>query len=116
LISRLTNSNSYTEVISAKDDTIYMLQIKLVDAKDNSPISGIQINVNGKRTIPKSTTTSQAKPMKPAPLNSHWEGNLSPGIFSAEGSTDYILPSPFFYELKSVGTTMLTVNLSKNRH
>jgi len=50
-----------------------MLQIKLVDAKDNSPISGIQINVNGKTDNPEKYYNIAGEPMKPAPLNSHWE-------------------------------------------
>jgi len=53
--------------------------------------------------------------MKPAPLIHTGKGTFHLAFSPAEGSTDYILPSPFFYELKSVGTTMLTVNLSKNQ-
>ncbi|ADU74116.1 hypothetical protein M972_111094 [Acetivibrio thermocellus AD2] len=116
LISRLTNSNSYTEVISAKDDTIYMLQIKLVDAKDNSPILGIQINVNGKTDNPEKYYNIAGETDETGTVKfTLGKGTFHLAFSPAEGSTDYILPSPFFYELKSVGTTMLTVNLSKNQ-
>jgi len=114
LISRLTNSNSYTEIISAKDDTIYTLQIKLVDIEDNSPVSGIQISVNGKTDNPEkyhniAGITDEAGTVKFTLGKGTFHLIFSP----VGGSTDYILPSPFFYDLKSVGTTLLTVNLDK---
>lgn len=116
LISKLTNSNSYTEIISAKDDTIYTLQIKLIDAEDDSPVSGIQISINGKTDNPEKYHNIAGITDE----NGTVKFTLGKGTFHLvfspmSGSTDYILPSPFFYELKSVGTTMLTVNLDKNR-
>jgi len=114
LISRLTNSNSYTEIISAKDDTIYTLQIKLVDIEDDSPVSGIRISVNGKTENPEKYYTVAGITDETGTVKfTLGKGTFHLAFSPVEGSTDYILPSPFFYDLKTVGTTMLTVNLGK---
>lgn len=114
VISKLTNTNAFTQIISAKDDTIYTLQIKLVDVKNNSPVSGIQISISGK-------TESPEKYYNVAGITDEMGSakfTLGKGTFHlifspVSGSTDYILPSPFFFDLKSVGTTIVTVNLDK---
>ncbi|HPC99838.1 MAG TPA: hypothetical protein PLA01_00640 [Acetivibrio sp.] len=114
VISKLTNANAYTEVVSAKDDTIYTLQIKLVNTKDNSPVPGIQINVSGKTEIPEkyhnlTDITDETGSVK---------FTLGKGTFRLEFSSyrkppEYVLPSPFLFDLQSVGTTIVTVNLDE---
>lgn len=114
VISKLTSANAYTEVVSAKDDTIYTLQVKLVNSKDNSPISGIQISVSGKTDTPEkyhnlTNITDETGSVK---------FTLGKGTFRLEFSSphkpaEYLLPSPFLFDLQSVGTTILTVNLDE---
>jgi len=93
-----------------------MLQIKLVDAKGQLSDFGIQINVNGKTDNPEKYYNIAGETDETGTVKfTLGKGTFHLAFSPAEGSTDYILPSPFFYELKSVGTTMLTVNLSKNQ-
>lgn len=115
LISKLTNSNSYTEIISAKDDTIYTLLIKLVDVEDKSPVSGIQISVTGKTDNPEKHHNIAGITDETGSVKFTLGKGTFHLIFSpVHEATDYILPSPFFCDLKSVGTTMLTVNIDKH--
>ena len=48
IVSKYTNYNSATEVVSAKNETIYTLQINLVDSDTNDPVENIEIKVDGK--------------------------------------------------------------------
>lgn len=114
VVSRLTNTNTVTQVISAKDDTIYTLQVKLVDSTTNQPIDNIQVSVAGKSKTPDKYFNIAGITDK----NGSTKFSLGQGTFHLSFSpvafiSDYNLPSPFFYELKTAGTTILTINLDK---
>ncbi|NLP14572.1 MAG: hypothetical protein GX383_08925 [Clostridium sp.] len=116
VISKLTNASAYTEVVSAKDDTIYTLQIKLVSTKDNSPIPGIKINVSGKTDTPEKYHNLTDITDKTGSV----KFTLGKGTFRLEFSSPhepskYLLPSPFLFNLQSVGTTIVTVNLDEDK-
>lgn len=114
VVSKLTNTNTVTQVISAKDASIYTFQAKLVDTKTGQPIPNIQVNAVGESKLPKkyfnvSQTTDEDGSVK----FRLGEGKFHLSFSSPKFSSDYNLPSPFFYELKTAGTTILTVNLDK---
>jgi hypothetical protein len=112
IISKITNTNTVTQVISAKNDTIYTLQIKLVDAKSSQPVPQIKINITGKSETPdKHYNTGGVTDENGTVKFTLGKGTFHLFFAPVSSLNNYILPSPFFYELKSVGTTILTINL-----
>lgn len=111
-MSKITSKNTVTQVISAKDDTIYTLQIKLLDSKTGKAIPNIKINASGKSEIPDRYNNvngiTDEKGMVKFTLG---KGNFYIEFSPVSLSCDYVLPSPFYYELKSAGTTIITINL-----
>lgn len=116
VVSRLTNTNTVTQVISAKDDTIYTLQIKLKDATTDMPISGIKISVAGQSKIPKKYyNVSGITDKEGFAKFILGQGTFHLSFTYPAFSSEYTLPSPFFYEIKSAGITILTVNMAKSK-
>lgn len=114
IVSKYTNSNSTTEVVSAKNETIYTLQINLVDSDTNDPVENIEIKVDGK-------TETGGKFHNLSKITDN-EGtakfHLGKGTFYIDFTPtllvdNYIIPSPFYFDLTTVGTTIITVNLDK---
>lgn len=114
VVSKLTNKNTVIQVISAKNDTLYTLQVKLVDTSTGQPIPDIQINAIGKSKVPEKHFNIAGITDK----DGSTKFTLGQGTFHLSFSSltpldEYNLPSPFFYELKTAGTTILTVNMDK---
>lgn len=111
-LSKLKTVNTVTEVIAAKNEAIYGLNIKVVDRKTKLPVPDIKINISGKSSLLKkefnliSTTDSLgfAKFMLD-------KGTFRISFFQNNIPSDYQVPSPFFFDLKSAGTTVITTNL-----
>ncbi|MCX8129939.1 MAG: hypothetical protein N3I35_07565 [Clostridia bacterium] len=113
-ITKMKNANTVTQIISAKDEAVYTLHVKLVDSKTNAPITNTKIFVDGKSTITdkylsKSILTDEAGTAK---------FTLDKGAFrisfdSDNFPTQYQIPAALFCELKSAGTTIITVNLEE---
>lgn len=116
VVSRLTNTNTVTQVISAKDDTIYTLQVKLKDAATDMPIPGIKTSVAGQSKSPeKYYNTSGITDEDGCSKFILGQGTFHLSFTSPSFSSEYTLPSPFFYEIKSAGITILTVNMEKSK-
>lgn len=116
VISKYTSSNAVTQVISAKNDTIYTLQVKLVDVKSSEPVPNVQIQVSGKTANPEkyynlAGITDETGTVKFTLAKGTFHLIFSP----VSSSSNYILPSPFFFDLKSVGTTIITINLDTHK-
>ena len=117
VVSRFTNANAHTEIIAAKDDTIYTLQIKLFDAKNKSPVSGIRI----KATEEAGKTQNEYHALNAITDETGCaKFTLAKGPFwlefsAAYGINKYILPSPFLFNLESVGTTIITFDLDQDK-
>jgi len=109
---KITNKNTTTQVISAKDETIYTLQIKLIDSKTGKAIPNIKINVSGKSEIPdRYNNVHGITDEKGVVKFTLGKGNFNLVFSPVTLPCEYMLPTPFFYELKSVGTTIVTINL-----
>ena len=116
VVSRLTNANTVTQVISAKDDTIYTLQVKLKDSTTDAPIPNIKISVAGQSKTPKKYyNVSEITDEEGSAKFVLGQGTFHLSFTSPTFSNEYTLPSPFFYEIKSAGITILTVNMEKNK-
>jgi len=116
VVSRLTNTNTVTQVISAKDDTIYTLQVKLKDAATDAPVPNIKISVYGQSKTPeKYYNTSEITDEDGSAKFILGKGTFHLSFTSPALDNEYTLPAPFFYEIKSAGITILTVNVEKNK-
>jgi hypothetical protein len=112
LIGRLTGTNRMTQVISAVDDTLYTLQVKLVNTVNGQPISGISINASSAAEGPDisfniDSVTDHDGACK-LPLD---KGTFLLSFTQTDSGERFVLPPPFYYELKNAGTTVITVNL-----
>jgi len=116
IVSKLTNTNTVTQVISAKNDTIYTLEVKLKDATTDMPIPDIKISVAGQSKTPrKYCNTSEITDKDGCAKFVLGQGTFHLSFTSPSFSNEYTLPTPFFYEIKSAGLTILTVNMTKNK-
>lgn len=115
VISKIKNANTVTQVISAKDTVIYSLLVKIVDKKTGEPVPNVEITVNGE-SVTKKKTFYQA-------LSTDDLGearySLDKGTFRVSFSythfpTGYQMPSPFYFDLKTAGTKIITVSLENS--
>lgn len=111
-ISKIKNANTVTQVISAKNDAIYTLQVKIVEGKSGKPVKGLKINVSGKSDPSKKdfneNSTTDEEGMAKLTLD---KGSFRLSFISAFFPSEYQIPSPFFFDLKSAGTMIMTINL-----
>ncbi len=112
VFSHWKSASTTTEVIPAMDDTIYALQIKLADRKSGKPVTNVQVNINGESSLMKktydSTGTVSDTGMAKFILD---RGTFRLSFVSSGFPSEYQIPSPFFFDLKEPGTTIITVNL-----
>ena len=111
-LSKLKNTNTVTEVISATREALYVLNIKLVDNKTKMPIPNTQMIVSGKSSLLKKSfneiaTTDDTGVAKYTLDKGSFRVSFFPNLFP----TNYQIPSPIFMDMKSPGTTLLTINL-----
>lgn len=112
VIVKMKNPGTVTQVISAQDETFYSLNIKLNDGKTEMPISNTQINISGKSDLLKKnfneTVSTDYQGVARYKLD---KGTYRLSFIPANFPQNYRIPSPFFFEIKSAGTTILTVNI-----
>ncbi len=114
VIAKLKNDNRVTQVISAKDDTIYTLEIKLVDAKEGTPLQDIPVNVEGTSDLLKKNfnETLSTNVIGAARLTLD-KGTFRLSFVPSSFPSGYKIPSPYSFSLKTAGTTTITMNLDK---
>lgn len=109
---KLRSSSAVTQVVAAGDDTIYTLQLQLFDNKAQAPLKGVTLHMSGRsktagRYYEENVTTDSEGIAKLTLDQGAYRIAFRPG----QPADRYILPSPFFTELKSAGTTIITINL-----
>lgn len=111
-IAKIKKPNTVTQVISAKDQTIYSLQVKCVDSKTSKTIENIQIRVSGtsnaKRKFFNNLGTTDITGSTKFSLD---KGTFHLSFVSGSIPADYKIPSSFFFDLKNAGTTIITISL-----
>lgn len=112
VMQKMKGVASVKEVIAAKDDAIYDVQIKLMDEKNNKPISDVQLYVVGKSASNNQDFNETAL----TDTSGSTKFSLSRGSFriSFNHSTfpaQYVMPTPIFFDLKAAGTKIITINL-----
>lgn len=113
-IDRLRNVSAVTQIVHAKDDTIYTLQVKLVDKKSGTPLQNIRMDVEGTSTesshgLNASSRTDTAGVGQFSLGKGHFRVDFIPEDFPEE----YQTPAPLFLDLKAAGTTMVTVKVEQ---
>lgn len=112
VITKMKNPNTVTQVISAQDETFYSLNIKLNDGKTERPIPNTQINISGnsdllKKNFNETSTTDDQGTARYTLDKGTYRLSFIPSSFPS----NYRMPSPFFFDIKSAGTTIMTVNI-----
>ncbi|WP_207659173.1 MSCRAMM family protein [Anaerobacterium chartisolvens] len=111
-ISKMKNANTVTQVISAKDEAIYTLQVKLCDSESGEPVPGIRMNVGGKSSSPENyyNLISEADDKGTARFTLG-KGAFRISFVPESFTSEYVVPDPIYCDLKSAGTTIITVEL-----
>ncbi len=111
-ISKMKNANTVTQVISAKDEAIYTLQVKLCDSESGEPVTGIRMNVGGKSSLPENyyNLVSTADDTGTARFTLG-KGAFRISFIPESFTSEYVIPAPIYCDLKSAGTTIITVEL-----
>lgn len=115
VLDRMKGTSTFTKVISASDENIYSLEIRIINSKSNLPVQGVPVNISGKLVDNKKTSYIQSKT---SDENGIIKLPIGKGAFSISFSMDwsnkeYILPSTIFFNVKSPGNTIITVNLNE---
>lgn len=112
IISKIRNSTKVTQVIAASSDTIYTLQVKLVDKKDKKPVKDVSMNVNGKSDFSEkfynNNITTNDEGMAKLLLDN---GKFLLSFIPIHFPENYKMPDPFSFDLKLAGTTLITIEL-----
>ncbi|PNT93508.1 MSCRAMM family protein [Clostridium thermosuccinogenes] len=113
-VEKMRNSNKITQVISAKDEAIYTVNIKLIDKETEEPVPGIMVDINGESASSgkKYDLTSITDETGTARFTVD-KGNFKASFVSTDFPREYQMPSPFFFEMKTAGTTIITIRLER---
>jgi hypothetical protein len=112
VISKIKNANTITQVISARDTVIYTLLIKIVDKKTHDPVPNVEVNVSGQSsTQSKSFNQTLTTDDLGEARYSLDKGTFRVSFAATHFPTEYQLPSPFYFDLKTAGTKIITINL-----
>lgn len=111
-ITKIKNANKVTQVISASNEAIYTVYIKLVDNKTGEPIPDVRVDISGKSSISgesyyQSSITDESGTAK-FTLD---RGRFKSSFVLAHFPSEYQLPSPYFFDLNTPGITTITVKL-----
>jgi len=114
IISKMRNANTTTEVISASDTAVYSFLLRLVDKVTGAPVPNVEINVSGEADVQKkhfnyTYSTDDAGEAR----FSLDKGTFRVSFTASNFPSDYKLPSPFYFDLKSAGTKIVTMSLEK---
>lgn len=113
VLNKLKNYSTVTKIIPAKDTSISMLLVKLVDKKDKAPVSNLKMHLSGETTSGGASSSYII-----SDENGDARHTLDKGKYRLSFDQDsfpdlYQLPPPVFFELKSAGTTMISIELDK---
>ena len=113
-LERLRGSNAYTTVISARDETIYSVEVRAVDRQSGDPVQGLHMFLNGSLAINKKPYSESGTSDELGKVRF----NISKGDFKLEFDRSqfpesYNIPASYPFEIKIAGTAIITVNLEK---
>ncbi len=110
----LRNANAVTEVIAAKNEAVYTLQVKAVDSKTDTPLPGLKVNVSGRSAITSKTyDITAATDQTGIAKFSLDKGEFRLSYLTADFPTGLQIPASYFFELKTAGTTIITSSINE---
>ncbi|WP_160317738.1 phage holin family protein [Pseudobacteroides cellulosolvens] len=115
IINKLKNYSTVTKIIPAKDTSIYMLLLKLVDKKDKTPIADIKMHLTGEASSRKINSLDIVSDENGDARYILDKGKYRLSFDSESFPKSYQMPSSVFFELKSAGTTIISIELDKNQ-
>lgn len=112
IVPKLKNNNTVTQVIAAKDDTIYAFELRVLDKMDGKPVPGLKINVSGKSSLSEKLFNETSS----TDTDGTVKYSLDKGTFKLSFIADqfpekYKMPSPVFFDLKESGIKIITISL-----
>ena len=113
VLANLKNVSTSTKVIAAMNDSIYTLQIELMDRETNAPLQNVAFMVKGvSENIMQSSVTNSSI----TDTDGHAKLTMDRGSYflsfdSIDFPKAYKIPSPIYFELKEPGTTIITIML-----
>lgn len=113
VIANLKSVNTSTKVIAAMNDSIYTLQIELMDSETNTPLQNVIFTVRGvsENSIQSAFTNSSITDTDGHAKLTMDRGNYFLSFDSIDFPKAYKIPSPIYFELKEPGTTIITITL-----
>jgi len=114
VITKFRKPNAVTQVVLAKDEAIYSVQVKVVDSINGIPLPGVQLNINGRSSssdkwFNEAGITDDSGIAKFKLDKGTYYLSFVPALFPS----DYQLPDSFFFDVKTAGTTLYTVSVDK---
>ena len=107
---KMKGTASVKEVIAARDAAIYDIEVRVVDEKSNNPIPNLQVYVYGKSGIQDFNETKLTDSMGSSKFSldkGSFRIYFSPSTFLSQ----YVMPTPFFLDLKAAGSKIVTISL-----
>lgn len=115
LIARFNSMDSSTRVVAAKDEMVYVLEVRLIENETGSGAEGFNVSVNGKSSCQEKyfneTGITDINGLVRFTLD---KGTYQVSFSSRNTPSQYILPAPFFVNLKTAGTTITTINIDNS--
>lgn len=114
-IDRMKGITAFSRVVYAQDAAIYSLELRFTDKKTESPIAGIKAHIIGK-------ATNSGKAYEEY-ITSGFDGKvrteLGTGSFKLDFRyvsfpDEYIMPSPYYFEVTKPGVTIITIKLEES--
>ena len=111
---KISGVNTQMKVIPAMNDTVYTLEIKLLEKNSGTPVSGALIEVNGKTVVDKKTIDlNKSSDTEGTARFSVQAGTFRIGFLPEMFPNGFILPAPSFVNITAAGTTTITINLEE---
>lgn len=113
-LERLSGASAYTAVTAARDEIIYSVEVRTVDKLTGDPVQGLQMSLNGilyenGKTYSESGTSDESGKVKFNIL----KGGFKLEFDQSKFPESYKIPASYPFEVKTAGTTIITVNLEK---
>jgi len=115
IVNKLKNYSTVTKVIPAKDTSIYVLVLNIIDKSDKTPVPDIKMFISGEASSGKVNSIDIVSDENGEAKYTLDKGKYRLSFDSENFPKIYQLPSTVFFELNSPGTTIISIELDKAR-
>lgn len=114
ILQKMKGVSMVTRIIPAKDEIIYSLSVQVMDKASSLPIPGVFVNVSG-RTDKEARALSMSKLSDETGTAKYMldQGTFKMNFDHASFPEGYKIPSPIIFEMRTAGTTVMTVGLER---